>query len=200
MRRLFAAALFVALAAPFAHAQSDDYNKYDFYAGFSHNRIDTGGVREGLNGFEAAATRNLGRYVGVKGDYAFHRKRFDFGFAVDCVNIACPAPFTATQTFDLHTLVGGVEFKDNGREARFKPFAHVLAGFSNARFHLDNVAGAIVAADSSDTSFSAAVGGGLDFRVGRRFDVRAIQLDYNPTRFGGATQHNFRIGAGIVFR
>jgi len=32
-----------------------------------------------------------------------------------------------------------------------------------------------------------------------RFSVRAFQVDYNPTRFGGTTQNNFRFGIGIVF-
>src|ERR1043166_2747072 len=79
MRKLFFAALIIACAAPFAAAQTAsgrDYHKYDIYAGFSHDRVDFGGDREGFNGVEAAATWNFSRYFGVKGDYSFHRKSF----------------------------------------------------------------------------------------------------------------------------
>ncbi|PYS79261.1 MAG: hypothetical protein DMF66_03440, partial [Acidobacteria bacterium] len=61
MRKLFFAALVIACAAPLASAQTagGDYNKYDIYAGFSHNRVDVGfndpnqnflQNREGFNG------------------------------------------------------------------------------------------------------------------------------------------------------
>lgn len=50
----------------------------------------------------------------------------------------------------------------------------------------------------SDTGLAAALGGGLDIRLNKRLDLRAIQVDYNPTRLFGSTQHNIRIGIGIV--
>src|SRR2546423_1830825 len=91
MRKLFMAALFIACTAPFTFAQTatgGDYNKYDIYAGFSHDRVDIDG-REGFNGVEGAITGNLSRYFGLKGDYSFHRKDFN------------------GSTVDLRTLVSG---------------------------------------------------------------------------------------------
>jgi hypothetical protein len=180
MRKLFFAALIIACAAPFAAAQTasgSDYNKYDIYAGFSHDRVDFGGDREGFNGVEAAATWNFSRYFGVKGDYSFHRKSF------------------SGDKVDLNTLVGGVEIKDNAKEAKVKPFAHAMVGFQNAIFR--PVGSSFT---SSENGFAAVLGGGLDFRLSPRVDIRAVQLDYNPTHFGGAMQHNFRVGVGIIFR
>jgi hypothetical protein len=180
MRKLFFAALIIACAAPFAAAQTasgGDYHKYDFYGGFSHDRVDFGGDREGFNGVEAAVTRNFSRYFGVKGDYSFHHKNF------------------SGDSIDLHTLTGGVEFKDNAPDTKIKPFAHALVGFQHARFSTSGLG-----TFDTDNGFAAIIGGGLDFRVSPRVDIRAVQLDYNPTHFGGGTQHNFRIGAGIVFR
>ena len=197
MRKLFFAALVIACAAPLASAQKagGDYNKYDFYAGYSHNRVDVGfddpdqnflQNREGFNGFEVAATGNLSRYFGLKGDYTFHRKTFDDTFDTTAVSVRN----------DLHTLVGGVEIKDNATETKIKPFAHALAGFAHASASVNGITGL----DSSETGFAAVLGGGLDFRVSPRVDFRAIQVDYNPTHFGGDTQHNFRVGVGILFR
>jgi hypothetical protein len=50
----------------------------------------------------------------------------------------------------------------------------------------------------TETGFAGAFGGGLDIRASDRVDVRVIQFDYNPTRLFDSTQHNFRIGVGIV--
>jgi Outer membrane protein beta-barrel domain len=179
MRKLFFATILLACAASFSFAQNqDDYNKYDVYAGYSHARVDFGGDREGFNGVEGAVTGNISRYVGLKGDYAFHFKSFDAGLV--------------NEDAQTHTLVGGVELKDNSKETRVKPFAHLMAGFQHAR-----VSGVVT---DSETGFAGVVGGGLDIRLSPRVDVRVIQVDYSPTHLGGETQHNFRIGAGIVIR
>ena len=170
--------IIMACAASFSFAQSDDYNKVDIHAGFSHQRVDFGGDYEGFNGVEGSVTGNISRYVGLKGDYAFHFKKFEAG----------PLDVDAK----THTLVGGVQFKDNSKETKLKPFAHFMAGFQNAR-----VSGLV---SETETGFAGVIGGGLDIRLNRRVDFRAIQFDYSPTRLGGETQHNFRVGVGLVFR
>ena len=178
MRKLLFSTIIMACAASFSFAQSNDYNKVDVYAGFSHARVDFGGDFEGFNGVEGAVTGNISRYVGLKGDYAFHYKKFD------------AAPFEVNAK--THTLVGGLQFKDNSKETKVKPFAHLMAGVTAAR-----VSGFV---SDSETGFAGIVGGGVDIKISPRVDFRAIQFDYNPTRLGGETQHNFRVGIGIVFR
>ena len=199
MRKLFMAALFIACTAPFTFAQTgDDYNKVDVGVLFSHNRVDTGvddpsqnfiSEREGFNGVEAFVKGNVSRYVGLKGSYSFNRKSFDINGG------------TAATTFDtdvdIHQFLGGVEFKDNAKETKVKPFAHVLAGVAHNRAETDST---LVNISESETGFGAAIGGGVDFRLGDRVDLRAIQFDYNPNRVGGETSHNFRIGVGLIFR
>jgi opacity protein-like surface antigen len=201
MRKLFMAALFiVACTSSFAFAQTDDYNKYDIGVLYSHNRVDTGfedpnqnfiEEREGFHGVEAFVKGNVSRYVGLKGDYSFHHKTFDIDGG------------TAATTFDvdanIHQFLGGVEFKDNAKETKVKPFAHVLAGVAHARAKVSN--STIPFNDSeNENGFAAAVGGGIDFKLGDRVDLRAVQFDYNPVRSNGETSHNFRIGIGLIFR
>ena len=173
MRRFLLAALVAALCAANAAAQSspdeDDYPKAEGYVGFSHYRA-TGGGTVGFNGFEAAVTANVSRLVGLKFDLSGNY-RSDFGERVS-----------------IYNYLGGVQLKNNSREARFKPFVHALAG--GAR---------IGGGGFSSNGFSAVLGTGLDVRAGRRVDVRGIQADYNLLRFGGASSHNFRLGAGLVF-
>lgn len=198
MRKLFLMAILIASAAPltFAQTASDDYNKLDVYAGFSHNRVDTGlgdddpdlddifDEREGYNGVEASVTGNVSRYFGVKADYSFHRNEIDFG--------------ADSTDFRIHNFLGGVQFKDNAKETKVKPFAHLLAGVAHQSVDLTDLDNTFT--DFSETGFAAAIGGGLDFRVSDRVDVRAIQFDYNPNHINGNTQHNFRVGVGVVFR
>lgn len=199
MRKLFMAALFIACTAPFTFAQTgDDYNKYDIGVLYSHNRVDVGvdnsgtnflGDREGFNGVEAFAKGNISRYVGLKGDYSFHRKSFVINGGTTATTFNVDA--------NIHQFLGGVEFKDNAKETKVKPFAHVLAGVAHSTA---DATGTVVSFSDNSNDFAAAVGGGLDFKLNDRVDFRAIQFDYNPIRGDGETSHNFRVGIGIIFR
>lgn len=192
-------------------AQSD-YKKFEFFAGYSHNRIDTGigdddpdlgdiiNEREGFNGFNTSITGNFSRYVGVKFDFAAHFKSqtFPVGSIPDAVDLDSR----------LYNFLGGVQIKDNSSEKTFKPFVHALAGVAHTRNRVDiSPIGCIAIVPSpcpidstlNETGFAAAFGGGIDIRAGNRVDIRVIQVDYNPTRLFDSTQHNFRFGVGIVF-
>ena len=197
--------------ASIAAAQSD-YKKFEFFGGFSHNRVDTGignddpslqdiiNEREGFNGFEVSATGNFSRYIGLKGDFSGHFKSKSF-----------PIPGLPGSSVDvdsrLFNFLGGVQIKDNSTEGTFKPFAHALAGVAHARNSVDFNDVACVAIvpspcspfTESETGFAGAFGGGIDIRASDRISIRAIQVDYNPTRLFDSTQHNFRFGVGIVF-
>lgn len=205
MIKLFLLAILIAVCAPIGFAQStDDYNKFEFYGGYSHNRIDTGAGsgsfidnREGFNGFNTAVTGNVTRYVGLKFDLAGHYKQetIDLGGGGNI-------------NFDsnVYNFLGGVQVKDNAKEGTFKPFAQALVGVARGSntVEFNNIACIAIFPSpctnftETDTGFAGAFGGGLDIRLNNRIDIRAAQIDYNPTRLFGDTQHNFRIGAGIV--
>jgi hypothetical protein len=192
-----------------AFAQSTDYNKWEFYGGYSHNRIDTGigdddpslddiiDEREGFHGFNTSITGNITRYVGLKFDVAGHFKEKTFPINTASVDVES----------SIWNFLGGIQLKDNSKEARFKPFGQALVGVAHARNKLDFSNDVCVAIFPSpcpldftetDTGFAGAFGGGLDIRASDRIDIRAIQIDYNPTRVFDSTQHNFRVGVGIV--
>lgn len=69
---------------------------------------------------------------------------------------------------------------------KITPFAHVLFGF-----------GHFSAGSASDTSFSDALGGGIDYRLIRGIGWR-FQGDLLQTRFFSNTQNDFRFSTGIV--
>ncbi|HVF86621.1 MAG TPA: outer membrane beta-barrel protein [Pyrinomonadaceae bacterium] len=225
MRKLLLILLLAAACAPLAHAQSSsgDRDKFNFFVGYSHNRVDTGAndaglagnfdEREGFNGVNASVTGNVSRYVGLKFDYSYHRGNIDGVVNVICVAAPCPpVPFSTHAR--VHNFLGGVQLKDNTKDSdkRLRPFGHVLVGAhrSAAEFQAVSCLGIGVCppgvARDDETGFAAAVGGGLDVRLSDRFSVRAIQLDWNPNRFsddgvgtGSRTSHNFRVGVGVVF-
>src|SRR3982751_4597068 len=78
----------------FVHAQSSDYNKGEFYGGYSNGQIDTGNNfntsgnavqnffnnRTNFNGFETAGVYNVSRYFGIKADLSgtYHKDSFSF--------------------------------------------------------------------------------------------------------------------------
>lgn len=195
-----------------ALAQSNDnYKKAEFFIGYSYGQADAhfsnipGVYRErtGLNGFNASAVYNLSRYFGIKGDVS---GTYNNAQITTPAVVLTGTPATIL-TFDsknsLYNALGGVQIKDNASEKRFKPFAHALIGAAfrkNSTDPLVCVGTIICPGSTSETGLAGAFGGGLDIRINSRVDFRAVQLDYNPIKFGGRVDDNFRVGIGIVFR
>lgn len=206
-----------AVSAASILAQSvDDYKKGEFYIGYSNGQVDTGvdsgnsavdffRDRENFNGVNVSGVYNVSRFIGIKGDISgtYNKDRFSGTF---------PSPnggvtLSGENTNSLYNFVGGVQIKDNSNEGRIKPFAHAMAGLGHFRSKVGDFT--CTGTDcptflpSSETftenGFSGVIGGGIDFRLNNRVQIRAIQVDYNPIRVSGETLNNVRIGAGIVF-
>ena len=204
----------VSAASAVAQAQPvDDYKKVEFFAGYSNGQVDTGvdsgnsavdffRDRENFNGVNVSGVYNVSRYFGIKGDVSATYNNNSFNEEV------AGARVSFKNNNSLYNFLGGVQVKDNSKEGVFKPFGHVLVGAAHARSKFKDytctpttgVCPTVIVPDEtfSDTGFAAAVGGGLDLRVSNRFQIRAIQVDWNPVRIDG-TQNNLRLGAGIVF-
>ena len=201
MKRVFSALCFLCALSGLAAAQTaDDYKKAEFFAGLSIVGLDAGGPdRDGLKGFEGSGVYNVSRYFGIKGD-------FSAGFAQSRASFAVTP--TNTVSFDNHqrllNFLGGIQIKDNSNTGRFKPFGHALIGVGQNRTRNDNFqctgsCDGFFPGSVSKTGLAAAFGGGLDLRINDRFQVRMIQVDYNPVKGFFQTQHNIRVSAGIVF-
>src|ERR1044071_1304004 len=212
MRKLVLFAILIVATASMAFAQStDDYHKVEVSAGYSHARVDTGvddpdleddvadflSDRRGFNGFDASIAGNLTRYFGLKGNISGHFKSDSFTDGVDTIN-------TRERMWNF---LGGVQVKDNSKETRVKPFAHVLAGVARQDVRFTSP-GFTTSLDIDDTNFAMKFGGGVDVRLNNRVDLRVIEVNYNPIFrgditlddevFSGRTQHNFTIGFGIA--
>ena len=206
--------------ASFAFAQSGEIYRAEFYAGFSHNRVDTGltsedvgddfgssfGRRLGANGANFSITGNVSKYVGLKFDLSTHSKTENVTFEGEDFSLKGR----------LTNYLGGVQIKNNSKDGpRVKPFAHFLAGVANQSVTVNGPAFFAEGASNvqllklSQTNFAMAIGGGLDIKVHKRVDIRVFQFDWNPTyikeqdfddfTIDGMMQNNYRIGFGIVF-
>jgi opacity protein-like surface antigen len=214
MKKAFLGFFFAAVCAASLNAQTSavsDYKKSEFYIGYSNGQIDSGidsgnsvssffNDRESFNGFNGAGVYNFSRYIGLKGDISgtYKGQRFDETTGTTTVG------FKADRS--VYNFLGGVQLKDNSTESRFKPFAHAMIGAGHVRTKISDFTctGTTCPTVSpngsfSDTGLAGVLGGGLDFKVNKNIQIRAIQLDYNPMRIAGSTDHNVRIGAGIVF-
>jgi opacity protein-like surface antigen len=77
------------------------------------------------------------------------------------------------------------------------PFAEALVGGSRADTTVSGTGGY----SASENSFSMKLGGGLDFKPTRHFEIRLIDIDYYRTSFGpNVHQNNYWASAGIVIR
>jgi hypothetical protein len=172
-------------------------------------------TRRDFNGFDGSITYNVSKYIGIKGDITGHFKTETF------VDKFTPPGVTQTLSNQehLYNFLGGLQIKNNSKTARFKPFAHALAGvarYSNRQVQtLDLFPQFNFTIDDRETAFAAKLGGGLDIRAGKRIDIRVFEFDYNPVfagdrqpksiagpftsvTFTGKTAHNYTLGVGIV--
>ncbi len=92
------------------------------------------------------------------------------------------------------TFLAGVRYVRSG--SRLSPFGHVLLGGARATNSVD-MPGASLSA--SDTDWGGAIGAGADYRLGRRWAVRA-QADYLLLQGEGQWDGEPRLSVGAVYR
>lgn len=216
MKRTITAFAFVVIGCICSSAQSDDYQKSEFFAGYS---FGSAGVNFGIgplgtqvyrdrvtqHGFNASGVVNLSRYVGIKADVSGTYKSDRFAFTVPSGVQSNP---TTTVAFDakarLYNFLGGIQIKDNSSSGRVKPFVHALVGAAHRNNEIAGggfVCVGIIPCPGStkETALAGAFGGGLDVRLSKRVAFRLFQVDYNPIKFDARTDHNFRFSTGLVF-
>jgi opacity protein-like surface antigen len=203
MRKALFMALFFVCCAPLAFAQ-DDFQRGEFGVMYSNNRVDTDGAfspdpnetgREGFNGVNIDAGYNFTRYVGAKADFSYHRKSQDFAPLVGGgERLRLDAKLTQ--------FMGGIKIQDNAMETKVRPFAQALFGLGHIAVDASGNTTGLPndLLSDSETGFAAAIGGGLDIRIHKNVDFRAIKVEYNPVRIDGETGNNIRLGIGLNFR
>lgn len=144
--------------------------------------------RDGLYGFDFQGAYNISRFWGLKADVSYFQHRFDLG--------------TSDLTAKLFQLTGGIKFQTNAYSTRLRPFGQALVGVG----HASDMPRVLQSSSPktvnvlSGTGSAFVLGGGIDIRLTRNLDLRALEIDYNPHRLQGETFHNIRLGIGVNFR
>jgi len=206
MRKAILAAMLIVCLAGLGMAQGKD-DKYEVFAGFSIDSINTGlgnsGVTGGQNrdtalGFETSATGFFWNKLGIEGDFDGHFKGKTFTSASGATTVN-----TRLSTFNF--LAGPhYRFSSSGKVT---PFVHALVGGNHSSlknaFFLTGVGG-------GETDFAMKLGGGVDIGWTKRAAVR-LGADYNPIfekrdgdlnpDFGSRRTRNDAVfSVGVVFK
>jgi opacity protein-like surface antigen len=176
-----------------ASALAQESNKVEVFGGYSYLRDDRDlDSNRDLGGWNASVNYNLNKFLGVKADFSGHYNDRTFVFD-DQVS------FKVKET-DF-TFLFGPQFSYRKNE-RIVPFAHVLIGGRRRTISsslIDPVFGTFNTR-STNTAFSAALGGGMDIKLKKGLAFRLFQADYLLSRTFGFTQNSLRLGTGLVFR
>ncbi len=163
--------------------------RVEVFGGYSltHDKAQT------RSGWNAQATLNLNRWLGITTDVAGHYGNTHIDLGLSTINY----------TDSLHTFTVGPTL--SYRTSKFTPFAHVLIGGARSGGTSTVSYPSFPSVPSyrlsgSDHAFAMLTGGGIDVNLTRRIAFRPVQADWLLTRFGGINWNRFRYSAGIVIR
>jgi opacity protein-like surface antigen len=202
MARAFSLALLFLCLAPVVKAQETP--QYQVFVGPSYAREDLTDIKfiNGI-GWHASLDGTANSWLSAVFDFSGY-------YSSPKVNVGLSTPIPINSSDYLY--LAGPRFTYR-KWQRLTPFAEALLGASTFRFTASRVG---LTNAVSSTAFAAALGGGVDYAVNRRFAIRIIEADYVVTRsreisvdpttgevgFNGPrrTQNNARASAGVVFR
>lgn len=209
---VFCAIIFaISVSAAFAQndqSNNDEIHKFEVFGGVTAERAIQNSGGQTTYGVEGAFVKNVNRYFGIKGAVTATFRDDAIFFRNGAANGNTQVAETAEISVSNYNFLGGIQFKDNRKEgSRLRPFAHALVGIGINRRNLNSASPnfcdpTVVNCNEffkDSVGFSASFGGGLDVKLNKRISIRAIQVDYNPTRSNISVQQNVRFSTGIVF-
>lgn len=178
--------------------------RYEWFVGYSNFRsLPMNSPDNRLawtSGISTSLAVNVNSLLGIVFDGAYYRAtRFGPG--------APPSGGVVSARGNLFTLMVGPRL--SFRYSRFTPFVQGLFGMDrDGKVTLSNCSGFGCTPLPEASSYTFAVGGGLDITLTRHLALRLFQLEYVPTRFPDPTssagtlewQGDMRVSTGLVFR
>lgn len=181
MQRLWVVVLLAVTLCECAWAQVP--TKGNVFFGYSFDRSPVvANDTINANGWEASLEGKIFPFVGLVADFDsdYGSGNFLVGCSLTCASVGADVT--------RHNFLFGPRV--SAQVGPVRPFAEFLIGAS----HISRSNGI----SDSDTSFSNAAGGGLDYRIAGPVSLRG-QLDWIETRFYGQTQNGIRFSTGIAF-
>ena len=198
--RKFAILVALGLFSLPASAQGN-YPKAELFGGFSFGSIEVQAPvantfgHEAAEGFQAAIAVNVNRTLGIVADFG--------GLWGDHPSFQSGTT-SGEGTFRVLHIFAGPRFTK--RMDGFAVFVHALPGFAQQRETItrDSFFSPPSTTTSTSNGFAIALGGGVDVNLGKRLAIRAVQIDYLPTRFAtpffSNSRSNVRVGIGVVLK
>ena len=202
-------------------AGATDIPKYEVFLGYTYVRANqfnqNTGLGQEIGGFDMNG--GSGQFI-----YNFN-KQFSGVADIGAVTKGNVGIINANNTTTFYMFGPRYSFRS---ESRFTPYAQIVFGGATRSLsrQLDVLTGAnipvfpVATAQSlfpgantqitaqvsaTQTAFAMAVGGGLDWKIAKRFTFRPIAVDYVLTRFpsyftgDNSNQNNIRASIGVVF-
>jgi hypothetical protein len=161
-----------------------------------------------FNGWSAEGQYNFTRAIGVVADVGGR-----YGTPILSSRFATLTGLPKSNAYSL--LVGPVLSYRN--KSKLTPFVHALFGFDRISLSASTISGLVNPLSTTATNYTDAallLGGGIDYKLLRRFSLRLVQLDelrtyhnynkfydaaFNTSLFYGISnrQNNFRVSTGI---
>mgnify|MGYP002381568115 CR=1 FL=1 len=217
MKKSILAVAFLLLAAAAGFAQDKRAEVFVGYSNLQADRSfdDLGNLstfrdsfkRNGMNGVEASITGFPVGWLGLTGDFSYHRKETS----------ATVTGGTSQYKREMYYFMAGPTLKIRN-PTRVEPFVRALAGGAHLRENyvlttITPTGNAVTTITPNTTKFALGLGGGLDVRLGDKFSLRLIQVDYTPIftgdrvinvnnnsiRLSNNRIDNVRISVGLVF-
>jgi hypothetical protein len=152
----------------------------ELFGGYGFARLDGGGTWSNLSGAVGSFGWNVKPWLQIVADTSY-----------DFVTVG------GTKTILYGNHYGPRLFGHMRNRWGITPFVEGLVGGSRADVTVSGTGGYT----TSENSISYKVGGGLDIKPSRRFEIRLIDVDYYRTSFGtNVHQNNYWASAGIVIR
>ncbi|MGH9510617.1 MAG: outer membrane beta-barrel protein [Terriglobales bacterium] len=159
--------------------------KGNIFFGYSYLSADqNSGSHANLNGWNGSLEGKIFPYVGIVADFSGHYGTENFPSA--CTGL--PDCFITSENAALHNVLFGPRL--SVPVGKFTPFAEAFFGVSH-------IHGSGSGFSDSRTSFSDALGGGVDYRIIHGIGFRA-EGDLLQTHFFSTTQNDFRLSTGLV--
>lgn len=156
--------------------------KGNIFLGYSYASAETLSTNHAnLNGWNGSLEGKFLPWIGIVADLSGHYGSQDVPVA--CIGSPCSLAHADVRMYNF--LFGPRVSVSVGK---IRPFAEALFGAGH------------VSSDGfgSDTAFSTAIGGGIDYRLLPLVGWR-VEGDFLNTRFFGDGQNDFRLSTGIVF-
>ena len=159
----------------------EDYPRAEIFGAYSVLMADpVVAGREIASGWQASASFNPHKNLGLVADFAGHYKR------------VTTDPFLgATVKFQAYQYLFGPRFII--RNSKGSGFVHALFGGATVRARVSGTS-------TSESAFAMGFGGGVDINAGKHLAIRVLQFDYLPVREAGVWSHSTRLAFGLVIK